>query len=956
MGFVLKPIAKSIDNFGERGERVIQHVAELVNNRAGELGNRAERVGVHTVDATERVAMHALNTGGDNIQRAIVATDSRLGQAINLLKTLTTETVPHNFQKAGAAIKRNAELWSEGLFGMGLMSFGASIDRECSSPQQNCNAYSPYVVFPLMWGGLFLTAHASYRFIRPTLPANPSTNISSDQRPNMTPNGVEASAPPTNALPPCPWESLRTALLQNDSRRVSYLLKDRNVNFNLPDAEGNLPIHYAARLKDRSTISKLLVFNQIDSTNKKGQTPLHIAAEAGNEEVVADLLAANARFDLHAHCKVKDTDFPALTPLQLAVLKGHEKVVKLLLPLDWHSKVSGYGNILHLAIHFDQNGILKSLLKLPPNQLSHLLEDQSDQDRTPLMEAAFMGNVEAILLLQKIGVPLEAFAKGRRAIHWAVLGGQKQAFDLLYYFGCSLEEIHSIGSSLPLQVYANNLKRQETHQGRPFALHALHLPESIVFKGGSVKGVAYIGVIEQLEAEGLMEEVKRFAGTSAGAITVTLLALGFTSEQVRDILTPLNLMEFFDHPLADFKQKTIKGITGKIKTVHQTAAKFFWQPKQLVSKEALVGTYKAVRKVLSMTKSFATHPIQSVANSIFGRLKKINGICEGERLRLWVESLVHKKTGKPFCTFGELRALIAENPSFKHLHVFATNLNETTTVDINSEDSRWDSIIISDAIRASTSIPGIFKAHHLHMKDKMGRRIALPETYVDGGLLKNFPVTAFDKQAYLPTNPAGDEKERSVLNKRTLGFCLVDPEPTELPPTPKVETVTDLLKNILSMYGEAEALFLAETPENQLRTIKVSNQGVGVVENLTDEKKKQLIQGGKEAVRTFAEQQRKLLAQHAPLAPSLKQIIESHRHSKIRTQAEGSFSLHEEKVETHVTPTSISLGTIFSQKREREKHLLSLTAEDLFNLFKKDQKQHKETLKEMDRLIEEIIS
>ncbi len=51
--------------------------------------------------------------------------------------------------------------------------------------------------------------------------------------------------------------------------------------------------------------------------------------------------------------------------------------------------------------------------------------------------------------------------------------------------------------------------------------------KNLVFKGGGVRGAAYLGAIKYLYDNGLMRAAERVAGTSAGAITAAVLALNF---------------------------------------------------------------------------------------------------------------------------------------------------------------------------------------------------------------------------------------------------------------------------------------------------------------------------------------------------------------------------------------------------------------------------------------------
>lgn len=57
-------------------------------------------------------------------------------------------------------------------------------------------------------------------------------------------------------------------------------------------------------------------------------------------------------------------------------------------------------------------------------------------------------------------------------------------------------------------------------------------PEGLVFSGGGIKGLAYVGAIKALEEKNLFQKVKRFAGASAGAITAALLAIGMSPDEL----------------------------------------------------------------------------------------------------------------------------------------------------------------------------------------------------------------------------------------------------------------------------------------------------------------------------------------------------------------------------------------------------------------------------------------
>lgn len=66
----------------------------------------------------------------------------------------------------------------------------------------------------------------------------------------------------------------------------------------------------------------------------------------------------------------------------------------------------------------------------------------------------------------------------------------------------------------------------------------------IVCEGGGVKGIALLGAIFYLEEQGYTFE--RFAGTSAGAIVTSLLAVGYTGKELKEALLKLDFKDFYD--------------------------------------------------------------------------------------------------------------------------------------------------------------------------------------------------------------------------------------------------------------------------------------------------------------------------------------------------------------------------------------------------------------------------
>ena len=70
--------------------------------------------------------------------------------------------------------------------------------------------------------------------------------------------------------------------------------------------------------------------------------------------------------------------------------------------------------------------------------------------------------------------------------------------------------------------------------------------ENLVFEGAGVRGIAYVGVIQQLDSMGILKNIKRVGGTSAGAIAATAIALDYNSQELESLLYSLEITDFND--------------------------------------------------------------------------------------------------------------------------------------------------------------------------------------------------------------------------------------------------------------------------------------------------------------------------------------------------------------------------------------------------------------------------
>ena len=67
---------------------------------------------------------------------------------------------------------------------------------------------------------------------------------------------------------------------------------------------------------------------------------------------------------------------------------------------------------------------------------------------------------------------------------------------------------------------------------------------NLVFEGGGVKGVAYLGALEVLEERGILGQITRVAGASVGGLNAVLFSLGYSMAETRKVIWSLDFRKF----------------------------------------------------------------------------------------------------------------------------------------------------------------------------------------------------------------------------------------------------------------------------------------------------------------------------------------------------------------------------------------------------------------------------
>ena len=70
--------------------------------------------------------------------------------------------------------------------------------------------------------------------------------------------------------------------------------------------------------------------------------------------------------------------------------------------------------------------------------------------------------------------------------------------------------------------------------------------ENLIFEGGGVRGIAYVGALQVLDEEKILSAVQRVGGTSAGAIAALTVSLGYKPAEIEKIIYDTRIEKFND--------------------------------------------------------------------------------------------------------------------------------------------------------------------------------------------------------------------------------------------------------------------------------------------------------------------------------------------------------------------------------------------------------------------------
>jgi NTE family protein len=322
------------------------------------------------------------------------------------------------------------------------------------------------------------------------------------------------------------------------------------------------------------------------------------------------------------------------------------------------------------------------------------------------------------------------------------------------------------------------------------------LGADLVLEGGGVKGIGLVGAVLTLHDAGYV--FPRIAGTSAGAIVAALVA----AYQVSNVPLTRLYEDMAELDYTKFKQKT-------------------WAEKHLglIGKATALVCHQGLY-ASSYIQEWLTSKLEPLGIRTFADLKITGddgtGLARYQRYRL----VTHTSD----LTRGALVRLPWDLPFYL--------LSSKDQGDQARKIAVIDSYPIVDAVRASMSIPAFFQP----FEQKTARGAC---TWVDGGLLQNFPVTVFDR--------TDGRKNRWP----TFGIKLSSPPKLNTPDVPVHGDLREAVSIAHTATGEWNRYPLADDGVGA-RTVFVNTMGIPSTDfGLTTDQRNKLFANGQAAARKF---------------------------------------------------------------------------------------------------------
>lgn len=374
----------------------------------------------------------------------------------------------------------------------------------------------------------------------------------------------------------------------------------------------------------------------------------------------------------------------------------------------------------------------------------------------------------------------------------------------------------------------------------------------LVFEGGGAKGMVFAGACEELSKRG--HTFERLLGTSAGAITATLLAAGYTPDEMMAALMDKSdsgksvFSEFMGTPPPFTDDEIAASATLRLLDgIDFTFIPNFAEKRAHRELVSALASNERFRNILSLIERGGWYSADRFVS--WFRSKLDSGPWQNG-----TRAFSHLTMKQFFETTGVELTLIASNIVAGTMLV----LNHRTAPDCP----------IVWAVRMSMSIPLVWNEviWEAGWGQYRGRDIT-GNAVVDGGLLSNFPIELFISDAPHVTKlmgPKGDNPVLGLLIDETLpvakGWLVnINIDPNELKTLQRLRSLAD------TVTGAHDKMVIEEYRHLVAR---LPAQGYGTTEfDMTDERREALVRAGADAIALYFDTPAGLVLPSKSVAP-----------------------------------------------------------------------------------------
>ncbi|MDF1781667.1 MAG: patatin-like phospholipase family protein [Alcanivoracaceae bacterium] len=370
--------------------------------------------------------------------------------------------------------------------------------------------------------------------------------------------------------------------------------------------------------------------------------------------------------------------------------------------------------------------------------------------------------------------------------------------------------------------------------------------EYLSMEGGGGKGVTYLGAVRALEQLNVLpidinrpgqNQIKGISGSSAGAITALMLAMGLNSTELERILSNSSTFTgFFDDPSPGLYRTVTRGNAAEMR--HDAPSGSSVMEFISARRSSIAGWSNIAGLFASLARSGAFGPVSNpmiaklvrdpegyLYNLVFDR-----GLFPGFAARRFLTGAVAgylsrrimQMTGGVIVS-GAGQLNFTQFFQLTGVDLVITGANVTTNRPAVFSKRHTPNFPVAEAVGISMNLPFIFKPVHVEADVPVGRFNQNANDYhglwVDGGILNNFPLHAFD---FLGSAVSTSYPDLRPLHPNMLGLRLTEGPNAHASSSSTSGTFSVLLEHL----GNIVNTVLYPSEQGQIRTPDEAEQSI----------------------------------------------------------------------------------------------------------------------------------